>query len=198
MSLTKNAKDNPVTSISDADLVMCAVNGVYHPISFSNLMAAVRGGIQIGGRNYLKSSFSTPSSGHTGTVDGKIAITGAGDIYFYVFAATDLTHLIGETLTLSLTCEGLPNGATLRFGIGGSGINVMTLQNGRCSVTFVGSAVTCPAKNGPIIIDDQANTLQASSLVNIRLSNFKLERGNIATDWTPAPEDIASGSWWGG
>lgn len=198
MSEVKNAGQGAVTSIADNDLVMCVANGSYHPISFENLMAAVRDGIQVGGRNYLRSTFSAPSAGHTDVVDGKLAITGAGDVYFYVLAATDLTHLIGETLTLSFTCEGLPNGAILMFGIGGSGINVVTLQNGRCSVTFVGTAVTCPAKNGHILIDDQNNSMSASDRANIRLSNFKLEIGNIATDWTPAPEDIASGAWGGG
>lgn len=42
MSETKEITSGMVTSITDADLVMCAVNGVYHPISFSSLVKLLR------------------------------------------------------------------------------------------------------------------------------------------------------------
>lgn len=37
MSETKEITSGMVTSITDADLVMCAVNGVYHPVTAKNL-----------------------------------------------------------------------------------------------------------------------------------------------------------------
>lgn len=42
MSDTKPANQGAVTSIGDTDLVMCVVNGSYHPISFANFMKAVK------------------------------------------------------------------------------------------------------------------------------------------------------------
>lgn len=42
MSDIKNIKDGAVTSIGDADLVMCSVGGSYHPISYGNLIKALR------------------------------------------------------------------------------------------------------------------------------------------------------------
>lgn len=47
MANTKKAGQGAVSSIADGDLVMCSVNGVYHPISLTNLMKAIKSRLDI-------------------------------------------------------------------------------------------------------------------------------------------------------
>ncbi|MDE5851012.1 MAG: hypothetical protein K2H38_12800 [Muribaculaceae bacterium] len=196
MSEVKQAKHGAVTTVGDADLVMCCVNGVYHPISFENLMKAVRGGIQIGGRNLLSMPRDT-SNARVSIIDGVVAMIADVDVYFSIPYANRDLMVVGETYTLSFDCEGMRDGNRWTMnGAQGSGIFSIELKNGRCSATFVLNDKQFKEGSTSFGFDDGARVFP-NGFAPVRLSRFKLERGNMATDYTPAPEDIASGLWGG-
>lgn len=178
MADTIEAKANPLTSIADADLMMAHINGAWHPISFANLMKAVRGGIQVGGRNLLKNSGSpvTSSNYHIKdyelteplSVGEKVLITvwgslGSGKSHFQAIAGGGNSAY--GTVDLYVDSEGKATGV------------LTVLQELPVSKIFMYTRPQSPA-------------------ATCTISKIKLERGNIATDWSPAPEDFASA--WGG
>lgn len=183
MSEVKNAGQGAVTSIADNDLVMCVANGSYHPISFENLMKAVRGGIQVGGRNLVRNSW----------------ISAQSDTYLVAQYPYAEIPEPGETLIVTIWGQ---------LGSGKTGFNVF---NGGGNGSF-GSILTTKVADGVHrgalkILQKVTNSNELKVTVfsapqsvtaTCTINRIKVERGNIATDWTPAPEDIASGSWGGG
>lgn len=135
--------------------------------------------IEIGGRNLLK-PIARKGSANTSVIDNgiKIDLTTSMDTYFHLDLYNEA--LPGETLTLSFDVSGLEG--TLSFGINNQNLNIVSLINGRVYKTFV-----MDKTRTAITIDDNVRNTSSN---NIRLTNFKLEKGNKATDWTPAPEDI--------
>lgn len=182
MSETKNAHDGVVTSIADPDLVMVVgPQGGLHPISFANLMKAVRGKIQIGGRNLALNSAQEKS--------GSYLVT---------------------NVNLSEPWEnGKEYIMTFRGSIGEGKVPYFQIWDGRGSASmFVCSKKADGIYQGvfkPVNLnytETERSTLriyvQPSTVTSINtISKIKFERGNIATDYTPAPEDIASGLWGG-
>ena len=84
MSKTKKANEGVVAAIGDTDLVMvCASGGGLKPISFANLMAAVRGKIQIGGRNLLSMPKDT-SNARVSISNGVVTMITNADTYFNI------------------------------------------------------------------------------------------------------------------
>ena len=144
--------------------------------------------IQVGGRNLLQKYIR--SGGKTSKIDElsiKIGVGGIGDTYFYLKTWSKLQK--GETYTISCDASNVPSGAPdWTFGVRAQNATfVLNInKNGRCYGTGVLDADV--AANAEIIIDD--NNHPYSTPPPIILSNFKLEIGNVATDWTPAPEDV--------
>lgn len=178
---TKNAHEGVVTSIADTDLVMVVgPNGGLHPISFENLMKAVRGEIQIGGRNLLKNTadFKCQTSA-TSWMTGMLSIP--------------KEKLVGRVLTFSCKYRktGSPSGnASIGTIVSDSWWDMATIntESAPAAGTLVKTFYSVTERFAP----------HASSQQGFELYDFKLEEGNMATAWTPAPEDIASGSWGGG
>lgn len=197
MSETKNAHDGVVTSIADTDLVMVVgPQGGLHPVSFANLMKAVRGGIQIGGRNLLLNEFTFPGGGAS-VVNGKIVMSQNKDNYFAIKLSPSADLKVGEIYTISFDCDGMKAGNSwLMEGVSSASTFRISLQNGRNKATFVMNQSQIDRIPGAFMFDDDTRSFPAGFSA-VTLSNFKLERGNIATDCTPAPEDIASGLWGG-
>lgn len=142
-------------------------------------------GLQIGGRNLLQKYIHAYNQ-CSKISDTSVKIgTGVGDTYFKLKAYADLK--LGETYTISCDAENVPDGCNWSFGVTRQEATwkLWINKNGRCYAT--GSpAITVPAGT-EFIMDDNNN--RPTTPPNIVLSNFKLERGNKATDWTPAPED---------
>lgn len=186
MSETKKAHEGVVTSIADTDLVMVVgPNGGLHPISFADLAKLVRNTIQIGGRNLIKGTSSLIANNSTA-------------IYIGHKITKPISELKKEK-ALTFSCKyrktGNPTGNIYIGAIIVSSyydhkvISVDSLsENGVISITFT-SSLSYP--NGGL-------NLYASSQSGLELYDFQLERGNVATDWSPAPEDIADGTWGGG
>ena len=93
-----------------------------------------------------------------------------------------------ETYTFSCTVENVPDDLVWKFPISGQSNSKWVLvidKNGRCSA--VGSPLTGVSAGTQMILDDINRPTSITS--NIKLSKFKIEKGNVATDWTLAPED---------
>lgn len=142
-------------------------------------------GIQVGGRNLLMQYIR--AGGQTTKIDDlsiKIG-TGVADTCFYLKAHQKLIK--GEIYTISCDASNVPSGCDWSFGVTAQNATwqLHINKNGRCYATGTPNADRLPGIE--FIIDDLTGRL--STAPNIILSNFKLEIGNKATDWTPAPED---------
>ena len=146
-------------------------------------------GVDVGGRNLLKRYIGAGVA--TSKIDDLSIIVGSslGDTYFYLKSWLPLTG--GEIYTISCDAENVPSGASnWIFGVRdqNSLFTININKNGRCYGT--GVLDNDIAANTEFLIDDYNHPYTTPP--NIKLSNFKLEKGNIATDWTPAPEDVDS------
>lgn len=143
--------------------------------------------LKVGGRNLVLKSLISGQNAQA--IDGKMHINITNvDTFFYLVAATDIEA--GE-YTLSFDCEGVPEsvqeGALLwTWSIKNTTFNIK-LSNGKVIVT--GEINDNYAAGTAILIDDVMRNYITLYEGTIILSNFKLEKGNVATDWTPAPED---------
>lgn len=144
-------------------------------------------GIVVGGRNLLKQYIR--AGGMTTKInDLSIKVgTGNADTYFYLKAHQKLIK--GETYTISCDASNVPSGCNWSFGVTAHAATWQLYINkdGRCySTGTLNRDYILPGTE--FIIDDLNG--RPSTAANIILSNFKLELGNKATDWTPAPEDV--------
>ena len=142
--------------------------------------------LQIGGRNLLMQYIR--AGGQTTKIDDlsiKIG-TGVADTCFYLKAHQKLIK--GEIYTISCDASNVPSGCDWSFGVTAQNATwqLHINKNGRCYATGTPNEDRLPGIE--FIIDDLTGRL--STAPNIILSNFKLEIGNKATDWTPAPEDV--------
>jgi len=115
-------------------------------------------------------------------VGGRNLALNSGVVVNSYAAAISTTNLlvVGEKYTLSFDYIGAPTGNVfLNVGVGASFTAKPTDTWQRGSVTFVFT------KN-----DYNGHELYPHVYGATSLRNIKLERGNIATDWTPAPEDV--------
>lgn len=144
-------------------------------------------GVQVGGRNLLMQYIR--AGGMTTKInDLSIKVgTGLADTYFYLKAHQKLIK--GETYTISCDASNVPSGCNWSFGVTAQNATwqLHINKNGRCYAT--GTPNTDTILPGTKFIIDDLNG-RPSTAANIILSNFKLEKGNKATDWTPAPEDV--------
>lgn len=115
-----------------------------------------------------------------------VGVGSIGDTYFYLKPWVKLIK--GKTYTISCDASNVPSSAPdWAFGVRvqESSFALIINKNGRCYGTGVlDSDVGADAE---IIVDNNSNPY--STPPNITLSNFKLEEGDVATDWSPAPED---------
>lgn len=141
--------------------------------------------LSIGGRNLLKQYIK--AGAQTIKINDKsIKLVGNDkDTYFALKPWVSLTK--GETYTISFDASGVPDGCKWSFGVKSqaSSFRLYITKNGKNFAT--GQMNITVGAGEEIIIDDCSD--RPSGAQNIILSNFKLEKGNKATDWTPAPED---------
>lgn len=142
--------------------------------------------IEIGGRNLLYKYIR--AGGQCTKIDDLTIKVGTdvGDTYFYLKSHCDL--LQDEIYTLSCEASNVPSGFDWTFGIRhpNSQNQLHINKNGKCFVVCKWDVKT--DKNTEFLIDDYLG--RPATAPNIILKNFKLEKGNKATDWTPAPEDV--------
>ena len=143
-------------------------------------------GIEVGGRNLLMQYIR--AGGRVTKIDDLSIKVGTevGDTYFYLRAHQKLIK--GEIYTISCDASNVPSGCNWSFGVTSyQGTWLLHIdKNGRCYGT--GTPNSDEILPGAEFVLDDSNG-RPSTAANIILSNFKLEKGNVATDWTPAPED---------
>ena len=157
--------------------------------------------IAVGGRNYILNSkrVLSASSGaqDTGWVDTSIPISALSNTIFTISVQVDYDNIAtamgGKRLGIELIAlEAKSDGTNVTRYFGAwKKANVGESFHGRVSATFDMHGVTLksvysPAHWGGGLYIDGVTTS------NISVSNPKLELGNIATDWSPAPEDSDS------
>ena len=166
--------------------------------SFSREISNVRNSIptSVGGRNYITHSDKLNAKSHWGsnkwdeTVDGDTIILtkkGGSDNTGFWFILTDLvkTQFQNETLTWSIDVKASRDMTLNTVGFETNGlrrVNIST-QWKRISHTFINKFTNY---YGFVFYHPTAN-FNNGDKIYIKLP--KLEIGNIATDWTPAPED---------
>ena len=154
-----------------------------------NTIATEAKNVEIGGRNLLRKYLQDGS--RTSKIDNLSIKIGSsstsGDTYFYLKAAQNLKA--GTLYTISCDASNVPSGTSWSFAVGSTSNSNFVLcinKNGRCYAS--GKLNSDVAAGSTILIDDMNGNVAAN--LNIVLSNFKLERGGKATDYTPSVEDI--------
>ena len=143
-------------------------------------------GLEIGGRNLLKKYIRT-GGGCSKIDDSTIKVgTTVGDTYFYLRSHCALTA--GETYTISCEASNVPDGCNWSFGVRNEHGTWQLYINKNGKNFATGVLDTDIGADSDFILDDMYG--KPSTAPNIILTNFKLEKGNKATDWTPAPEDV--------
>ena len=174
--------------------------------STSYSVSSTLDGVEVGGRNLVKNTAFlkgpelwefdeceisyAPSDAYKGVnylhVIQKVA--GSATSYtsrIYTNVDSNFTHVPGETYTLSFSANGLDDMILYAKIAGTIHIpgGVFTLKRDRPET----HKVTYKASAGGSL------TFYTNSTMPWTIRNIKLERGNKATDWTPAPEDVQSG-----
>ena len=152
-------------------------------LSLENRLKSSIKNIQIGGRNLITDSKNERYKEYKGTVE---------DYIYYGIVGGTLEKNTTYTLSLEYKSENLRNVEMFFINEGVSQVHGKNIPNTngewkRETLTFTTDANLSP--KGSIRIDNNgSDTGNVTSKLWTR--NVKLERGNIATDWTPAPEDV--------
>ena len=161
-------------------------------------------GVNVGGRNLIDGSDNLKSwgwhseKGHQFTIDytddyATIVVTtpGTGRQFtsYDIHSSSVIARLKPNTVyTLSFKCEGLPDWCTVCIRRNDSGglitnVDYIKVTNG------IASAILHTIDS--IVSDNQVIYIGGlNKKGTFKLGRPKLELGNIATDWTPAPEDV--------
>lgn len=166
--------------------------------SFSREISNVRERIptSLGGRNYITDSKNLKDKPHWAsnkwdeTVEGDTIILtkkGGSDKTGFYFTLTDLvkTQFQNEELTWSIDVKASRSMTLNTVGFETNGkkqVNITTTWN-RISHTFINKFTNYYA----FVFYNPTTDFNNGDKIYLRLP--KLEKGNIATDWTPAPED---------
>lgn len=167
--------------------------------SFSREISNVRNSIptSVGGRNYIVDSknlntkqFYSWNKWDKSVSEDTIILSkvGGSDTYGFWFNLIDLvkTQFQDETLTWSIDIKASRNMTLNNVGFETNGrkqVNITTEWQ-RISHTFVNKFT----KYFAFVFYNPTTNFNNGDKIYIRLP--KLEKGNIATDWTPAPEDV--------
>lgn len=165
----RKLNENPVSALADTDyIVACSADGTLHPISFANL----RKGFRVGGRNLIRSS--------------NVPYTGSGyPLCNYSYA--DVPQA-GEQITVTVWAS-LGAGRTGMFAMNGS----VSQEDGYANLEWIASGVY----RGHMTVNKAASDgklsfypLPWNGTSSCTIYKVMVERGNVASDWSPAPEDL--------
>lgn len=181
MSETIKLSDFPLqSSLADDDTII--LNG--KRITAANLLAAVRDSIKVGGRNLLKntSNFKINTSGMT-WLSGRLTVS-QNSLLSYE-----------DVVTLSARYKKIASGSAS----GSFQLGAIVSPSWYEQTTFNSSEL---ADEGIVSKSFRMSRYREewdsfSLFVNgnpdYEIYDLKLERGNIPTDWSPAPEDLSGG-----
>lgn len=178
-----------------------------------NLTDGVIDNINVGGRNLLRRT-ANPSIGDMSngywakwsagdtvekTSDG-IKITSSGaPTSFRIPLAYEGAISIGETITVSFDYRGNMTGTGAFYFMANPSPNVPATMNALVESTtewvhFEQTFSFSGSPGGPAVQFMFPYKSASGKWLEIKDYSLKLQHGNVATDWTPAPEDLASAS----
>lgn len=178
-----------VATLADTDrVVACDSTGALRSIPLADLLAQIRSSIQIGGRNLIKGSAEPITSVTSKT---------------YNLSTPLKNEPAGSEFTISFSYEfsGITLGDNPRMGLQISVKNMGSYNqyidcylypestNGKGRVFKVNTLPEGMDLSGSYVLA----FIQRTGTGSVKIYDFKLERGNIPTDWTPAPEDLSQG-----
>lgn len=151
-------------------------------------------GLEVGGRNLLLRSktlenFAIENSERATWSDNVLTRLRVQPGAYYGIYFDFLNFTPGTTYTFSIRVSDLTTNGTIKLCAGsrvsggiwmGYGERTIT-ANGHCTFTF-----TVKSNETGVRLYVASNTIGTSA----KITEAKLEQGNIATDWTPAPEDV--------
>ena len=177
-----------VSTLAATDLILGVDPGgaTLKPITLDNLLAIVRSNLQIGGRNLVKGSdkpMNQESSPGYAFADGVHSLSMPS-------GGMGICKRIGSfpigvyTVSVDLKAD---SPMTVRWYVGNNEASAkhfnVTTEWKRYTATLI-----------PTVEALQVRLVGATLGIKYYARNIKIERGNVATDWTPAPEDLG----WGG
>lgn len=156
-------------------------SGGVSKIDAQKFMELVRGSIQIGGRNLIKNSEqfqvgANSSNFNHSTISEGLKVK-AGELFTASFGAVRLTGAESQKFSIVIY-DSIKSFALAKFILGPDAKTVTAVVSADCD-------------NADILL--YAGVPGETAGKSIEVTNLKLERGNIATDWTPAPEDFGGG-----
>lgn len=141
-------------------------------------MELLRASIQIGGRNLIPNSkqisVRSSSSNYNHSAISDPFEVKAGDMFTASFGAVELTGSQSQNFQVAIA-DRVKDIILAKF----------TLGPDAKTATAV---VSADNDNASILL--YSGTSGSTANKSIKVTNLKLERGNIASDWTPAPEDF--------
>ena len=193
MSKVKKLNDAAIprlTEIADDALVTVIDNttGAVSNIKYEKLKSQLQKSFFAGGRNLLSTTFASFCTAFTKDGDRCITLVENRDAYFRVKFACQPSELeYGKEYTVSFRAEGVGDGDKWVFtSRNGQGFSIQ-VKNGLNYGSFILSEDF--VQNECLLFDDTTR-LFPNGLHNVKLSQFKLERGSVATSWSLAPEEI--------
>lgn len=184
-STANSAKSKADENESDIAALETRVSEAEVRITPDAIAATVKEKIELGGRNYILNSRETFEAQGAET---ELATVKIGD----TASKETALSLFGETVTVSFDWEHTVTAgtATLMFNYKFNGVKAFTADvaaTGHYENTFQLEAIDTPP--------DWANAnvlyVYGTFTGTVKIRNLKLEKGNKATDWSPAPEDAA-------
>lgn len=153
-------------------------SGGVSKIDAQKFMELVRGSIQIGGRNLIPNS-------------KQISVPATSKDYSYIRLRENLNVKTGDLLTASVgSIKGTGAQEQIAF---------LSIYNQLTNITIARFVLKPDAKSATSTVSadcDNAQVLLYTGIPgdnagkSLEVTELKLERGNIATDWMPAPEDF--------
>lgn len=189
--------------------------------STSYSVSSTLDGVEVGGRNLVKGSNRginnwglAPGNG-TATKEPEVftdlnnvngarfnITTPSTDWFYLAFYDNSFIDMlvanVGETYTISFDIKVDVSGSFTVHVQNGTGLNQL-INFG--SVSIVANKWTRVSLTGKVLSDTKSAQviyfnvfgMQRMGAKTFKIANLKVERGNKATDWTPAPEDVQSG-----
>lgn len=178
LQISKNSSlyTDSITSVSFK--CVSSNTAVYDTVSIAKIYDVVD--LQIGGRN-LALETSTPV---TATNDGTKTVTSL----LYKYASKEIgEELDGKEVTISFDYDNKITSGSCYCAIYYSWQGICTFGTTNTGKNKMKVTLTL---TDTVHTDNLVAYLQGTYTGTITISNFKIEKGNKATDWTPAPEDL--------
>lgn len=190
-------KDNYYTKVETDAQIKVAQDSITSTVSKTYVTKTEFDDLEVGGRNLIKNS--NFSNGTTGWSAESSDIEVIDDAYYgtyckvtqsspgylpsriYPDTFSNFTHEIGVTYTVSFYAKAEENMILTKAITGHNEPEKFSLSTSWKKFTRTYTAV----RTGSL-------TLYVNSVSPYYLRNIKLEKGNKVTDWTPAPEDMAT------